>query len=181
MPLKTWLRLTLVLFLIGGGSVELISVAQASSQVAEFGPTTLVLFVLMSLFAAIQVITGLLLTHSPASTWLLRVTVALQIPWITSPILSYRVMGGIGTWIIASSGPLSDAGQLIGPMYQRIQFGGYESLGFEQSLPWSLGINLVALILFLFLPPVVRNKRATDPRSEAEDAFWDSLPKPPAT
>lgn len=178
--MKAWLRLVLVLFLVGGGFVDLASCATLFPQLSDKGTAGVFLFVVMLLCAAFQVISGLMVTQKPRSTGILRAAIALQIPWITSPLLSYRLMGGAGFWIMASSAPLSDAGQFIGSLYWRFQFGGFESMGIGESLPWSLGVNLIALTLFLLLPPVVKTKRPIRDATEDELTFWDSLPKPPA-
>jgi hypothetical protein len=181
LTLKAWVRLILVAFMVGGGFLGLVVTIDEFSQLAEKGPLGLVVFSIMMILVLFEIFAGLLLTHSPDHTMLVRLAIQLQIPWITSPIVSFRFMCGAGIWLVVSAGSLADAGRLAGENVRwRGQFGIHESLGIGEDLPWSLGVNFIALILLFLIPPVTKSQRSISSRKNIEEpTFWDTLPKPP--
>lgn len=92
---------------------------------------------------------GLLLVKDPKRTHPVLVSLAFQLPWMTSPRFVYQFAAGLHAAI--TLGTLDDADGLrlgwnlsLGSHF-RFRFWDY------QSIPWNVGVNAVPLILFALL------------------------------
>ena len=139
--MKSWLRLTLITVTVGGGftgvAITLQSLLARQSQ-------PLVNYALMLAFLALfafVTISGLVFVHDPERTGLMIVSLALQIPWVSSPIIAYKLAAGFQVCIALIGGRLG-GGFRLGSDFQ---------INFFQQLPWGAGINLFALVLLVLL------------------------------
>jgi hypothetical protein len=94
---------------------------------------------------------GLVLVYDPRRTRLAGVALALQIPYLCSPLFMYKLICGVGLYTVLSLEPIEDlvhVGEHIGI---RFQLGGYWSLAIWEEHPLGIGVNWVALFLFIML------------------------------
>jgi hypothetical protein len=105
----------------------------------------LVLLLLVGLYGY-GIFVGLKLSEGPIPIEHLRFYFALQIPFISSPLISYRFCSGLqATVAILQSGLAWDC--RLGSEWQ------FSLLG---SAPWGCGVNLIALIMvFVLYSPVI--------------------------
>lgn len=103
----------------------------------------------LALFAFITT-SGLVFVHNPQRTELLMISTALQIPWVSSPLLAYRLAAGFQVSVALIGGRLN-GGFRLGSDFQ---------INVLQRLPWGVGVNLFALLLLVLL---VRSRRAPNP------------------
>lgn len=136
--MNIWLRRLLVVLLVGGGfaGVALIPdfVFQPMKPIARL---VLLGFVCVYCYA---VFIGLKLSEGTACLKCLRLYFAFQIPFVSSPIITYRFGSGLQiTLAIIESG--LTLGCRLGSEFQ---------LAVSSSAPWGIGVNFVGLaILFL--------------------------------
>jgi hypothetical protein len=178
--MKTWLRLTLVVVLVGGGFVDLAAGTEQFSTLVSKGIPGQILFCLLILLALFELVAGLLLVHDSEHRALLRSAIALQIPWISSPIIRFQLICGFGAcfWLRPGLPELDGLSRYVG---WRWQIGGFETLGLGGQAEWNIGLNFVALLLFFLVPaPLKAPKPNAQSRTLAEPSFWDTLPKPPS-
>jgi len=140
-PMSTWLRLTLITLMVGGGFTGAADTSLALFSPQVEGPALVVIcgtFVLLYLFV---LITGLLLAHDRQRIMPLVVALALQIPVISSPIIAFR----FGAGLVLPVG-LGESG-----FFWWIRFGADWQFNLLQRLPWGVGINLVPIALLAAL------------------------------
>ncbi len=150
--MNTWIRLLLVTMTVGGGFTGVILVTQLllSPQSQNTGNLIIMLiFVLLYLFILIS---GLIFVQNPDRTALLFVSLAIQIPVIHSPLISYQLTSGF-SFIpgITSNGFNFD-----------LRFGNPFFLYFFKGPPWGAGVNFVAFVLLLILVHHVRQQSITE-------------------
>ena len=148
--MSTWLRLTLITMAVGGGftGVALTSQALFSPQVTG-RPGLVAICVVFLLLHLFVVISGLLFVQNPTRVMPLVVALAIQIPYLSSPLVTYRfadgLIGGVG---IAETGP-----------FGWIRLGSDWQFNLLQPLPWGLGINLVAVAVLAALSLSIARQR----------------------
>jgi hypothetical protein len=93
---------------VGGGFTGVALTAQLLFSPQVTGPALLAVCVVFLLLHVFVLISGLLFVHNPTRVIPLVVALALQIPYLSSPVLAYRfadgLFGGVG---IAESGPFA--------------------------------------------------------------------------
>jgi hypothetical protein len=137
--MKTWLRLTIVLFIVGGG------------------------------------FTGFTATISA-----LRIVLAAQVPWISSPYILYKFECGGSLLIFASSGSIaSGLWRITEHVGWWAALGAGWKAGVYEVRPWTFGVNLIAIALYILLGAPVRTKRTEELTNAEKPNFWDTVPKPP--
>jgi hypothetical protein len=148
--MKTWLRLLLVALTVGGGFTGLTYTLNAFGGFEKYGlAAELVGLAFMALYAFV-IVAGLLFVHDLHCTRPLLVAIALQIPWVSLPVFEYHFAAGL--YAAVTLGPPQLAGQFV-------TYGLTGDLGanwkfrFASVLegPWSLGINLFALFIYVLL------------------------------
>lgn len=147
--MSTWLRLTLITMTVGGGFTGIAISTQIlfSPQVA--GPALVAISIVFLLLHMFVLVSGLLFVHNSTRVMPLVVALAIQIPYISSPLITYRFGDGLfGVVGIAETG-------LIG----RFHFGSYWQFNLLQPLPWGLGVNLVAVAMLVALGVSVSRQR----------------------
>jgi hypothetical protein len=139
--MKQWLRLTLVTVTIGGGFTGVALTLQALLSAKEQSPFGYVLIlVFLALFAFVTV-SGVMFVHDPNQTSLLIASLALQIPWVSSPICAYKFAAGFQL-----------CGALMGGRFSGgIRLGSDFQINLFQRLPWGIGVNFFALALLILL------------------------------
>ncbi len=121
--MTTWLRLTLVTMTVGGGFLGAVVTVQ---RLINWGPdgfqlsSAILLTIFLGLFVFV-VASGLVFIADPRRTQLLVWALAMQLLWVSSPLLIYRIAAGAYVTVIA--GQTDDPGRI----------------GFH--LVWTLGSN----------------------------------------
>lgn len=148
--MKTWLRLLLVVSTVGGGFTGFSLMAGSFNSFMEHGlATELVGLTLMTLFAFVT-ITGLLFVYDSRCVRPMLAAIALQIPWMSLPVFEYHFSAA--SYVAVTLGSPQRAGQIL--TYGLIaDLGAYGRLRFTSVLegPWSVGINLFAVLLYILL------------------------------
>src|SRR6516225_2116906 len=91
--MKTWLRLTLVTVTVGGGFTGVAITLQALLSPQQQPLAYILLLAFLALFAFVTA-SGLIFVHNPQRTALLVPAIALQIPWVSSPLIAYKFAAG---------------------------------------------------------------------------------------
>ncbi len=139
--MNPWLRLALITMSVGGGFTGVAVILQSllsphsepvAYHVLMIGFLTLYVFVTIS---------GLVFVQNPKRTGPLIVALALQIPWISSPIIAYKFVAGFQV-SAAFIGSEFNGGFRLGSDFQINVF---------QQLPWGVGINIFALAMLILL------------------------------
>ncbi len=141
--MKPWLRLTLITVTVGGGFTGVAITFQSFLAPQNPAPAffnLLIILAFLALFAFITV-SGLIFVHSPEKTTPLIVSLALQIPWVSSPIIRYKVAAGFQISVALIGGRVG-GGFRLGTDFEFYLFRG---------LPWGVGINFFALALLILL------------------------------
>jgi hypothetical protein len=153
--MRTWLRLLLVVLKVGGGFTGLSSTVGAFGTFEKYGLfAELVGLVFMALYLFV-VTAGLLFVHDSRRTRPLLVAFALQIPWVSLPVFEYHFAAGL--YAAVTLGPPKLAGQLF--TYELTgDLGANWKFRFASVLegPWSLGINVFALLIYVLLQLSIR-------------------------
>jgi hypothetical protein len=139
--MKPWLRLTLITVTIGGGFTGVAVTLQAILARQSQPPAYYVLMLgFLALFAFVTV-SGLVFVHNPERTDLMILSLALQVPWISSPIIAYKLAAGFQICVALIGGHWA-GGFRLGSDFQ---------INLFQQVRWGVGINLFALMLLVLL------------------------------
>jgi len=92
--MKTWLRLTLITMTVGGGFAGVILTIQSLLDSGSRGPVHLVLLAGFLALYAFVTACGLLFVHDPSRLRPLLVALAIQIPWVSTPLVVYKFAAG---------------------------------------------------------------------------------------
>jgi hypothetical protein len=138
--MKSWLRLTLITVTVGGGFTGVALTLQLFLRPSQPLAYYLLMLAFLALFAFITV-SGLVFVHNPQRTDLLIVALGLQIPWVSSPVIAYKLAAGFQVCIALIAGRFA-GGFRLGSDFQINVF---------QRLPWGAGVNLFALALLVLL------------------------------
>jgi len=134
-PFLKWplAALTLIGSILGAG-LTLLTIPLALGPGAD-SSTTLPFFV-ASAFYALGIVAGLRFANNDSRRGLMRLYYALQIPWLSSPLIGLRFVSGANV-----SAALPSFSYSLGSVWH---------FGSSHAAPWGLGLNLLALaILFL--------------------------------
>lgn len=163
--MKTWLRLLLVVSTVGGGFTGFSITTSAFSSFIEHGlATELVGLSMMALYAFVTA-AGLLFVYDSRHTRPMLAAIALQIPWVSLPVFEYHFAAA--SYVAVTLGPPQRAGQIV--TYGLIaDLGANCKFRFASVLegPWSVGINLFAVLLYVLLQVSVRVPGSGRPRFE---------------
>jgi hypothetical protein len=166
--MNVWFR-RLLLILIGGGFIGIALTAQAfpqSDRVIAY--VALLAFVILNGYG---IFLGVRLSDGSAPLRHLRLYFALQIPFISSPIIAYRFATGLQVTIAMIQSGLRWDWRL----------GSEGQFAILSSAPWGIGINVVAVAIVLLLysrlavmpeegPPVSRPNQSLEPTAGRHDA-----------
>ncbi len=136
-----WLRLTLITVTVGGGFTGVAVTSQLLFGGQAGSPANYLLILgFLALFAFVT-ISGLVFVHDPERTGLMIAALVLQVPWVSSPIVAYKLAAGFQL-SVAFIGSNVTAGFRLGSDFQ---------IGINQQHPWGVGLNLFALLLIALL------------------------------
>ena len=151
--MKAWLRLTLITMMVGGGFTGLVVTLQALIRSQDQPPAY---FVLMGAFLALYAfvtVSGLLFVENPKKTGPLLLAIALQIPWISSPFITYRFAAGAQVSL----------GFIGGKVVGGVRLGSDWEFYFLSRIHWGLGVNLFAVLILILL---LRSREASTKRQQ---------------
>ncbi|QOV91757.1 hypothetical protein [Humisphaera borealis] len=163
--MSTWLRLTLITMTVGGGFTGVALTAQFLFSPQITGPAVLAICIVFLLLHGFVLASGLLFLHNPEILKPMVVALAIQIPYVSSPLVTYRfgcgLLGGFG---IAETGPF---GWLrLGSDWQFYLF---------QPLRWGFGINLVAVGMLAAISMSIARHRRRSVAAASSDSAWGQL------
>ncbi|MBI3476497.1 MAG: hypothetical protein HY010_12260 [Acidobacteria bacterium] len=155
--MKTWLRLTLILITVGGGFTGAVLTLQSLPNSANH-KFAFVVFAGLYVFVTVS---GLAFVNDPQRTRPLLAAIAIQIPWITSPVIVYKFAAGVNT-VLSMSGP-AHAGNFGVHFGWAFFLGSSWEFALLQDNAWGIGINWFALLLFILLRRSVRSSSPSVP------------------
>ena len=152
--MKTWLRLTLITVTVGGGFTG--SVLTFQSLIGSRSQKPLILLVISVFFALNVCVTvcGLMFVHDPGRTRPILVALAVQIPWISSPLVVYKFSTGFNA--VLSLGSPERAGDFAFQLGWASFLGRSWKFALFEGNEWRIGINVFALVIFILLWKSVR-------------------------
>ena len=154
--MKTWLRLLIVTFTVGGGFTGIVLTSHLLGSSTHGALQTLIALLFMGLYVFVTV-SGLLFVKDAACTRPLLVALALQIPWVSCPVAVYQFASGVHAAITLGTPEETDrVGLHVG---WNLLFGTHFQfrVGAYQDIPWAIGVNAVGLVLFIL---VLRSNRS---------------------
>src|SRR5579863_8771060 len=156
--MNTWLRLTLVLFMVGGGfaglTVTLVALLNHSAVQGSF--TFLIAGILTFALASCG---GLLFVLDYRHTRLMQITLAAQMVQISSPIGVYKFLTGVGFYLLFSSGQIEPQwGRISEHLDWWVDIGARWTVAGAQSRPWNINLNLIAVLLFVLLRHTAKSR-----------------------
>src|ERR1700676_2445329 len=144
--MKTWLRLTLVTMCVGGGFTGFAITLQSLLSSRTSPPFSLLLFaVSLALFASVTG-SGLIFVCNPLRIRPIVAALAVQIPWVSSPLIVYKFAAGFHAVVgigIADGGKLQVGAESL--------FGSGWTVALLQVNPFNLGINVGAVAMLILL------------------------------
>ena len=170
--MKTWLRLTLITVTVGGGFTGIAVTLQALFSPQAHPLAYFLILVCVGLYVFVTA-SGLIFVHDPQRTSPLIVALALQVPWVSSPLIAYKFAAGFHV----------TAGLVSGQFSGGFRFGCDFQINFFQQLPWGAGVNLFALallVLALHATRMPKNVRQPTAAALGISAPLDN-PVPPAS
>jgi len=157
--MKTWLRLTLITMTVGGGFAGVLITGHSLVHSEGQGLPYLVIMAAFLTLYTLVTASGLLFVHDPRRVQPLFAALATQIPWISSPLIVYKVAAGFHAVLTIGSpeevgtfGVHFGAEALLGSMFSFVFC--------SAKTPWSIGVNLFALLLLVLL---WKSARTSDP------------------
>jgi hypothetical protein len=155
--MKPWLRATLILLSIGGGFAG-VSLSIPLFANANFG-IALIIFVFILMYAFVAA-TGLLFALDERKTKPLCIALALQLPFLSSPLLIYKFGAGfLATLFMGGPSPADNIGFRVGWEWY---FGAFWRFGLLENAPWTVGINIVPLVMLILLRRAVHDKEKAE-------------------
>lgn len=141
------LESVLLIMMIGGGFSGAYAVLMKLIQGGFPSWESYLVFVVSFLLYVYILVAGLIFAHNKANTKHLKLALLVQVPWLSTPFLYYQFSAGanFGTRVYESG----------------VNSFGYLGNGFQIALhpndPWAIGVNFVALALFLSVLKVSRS------------------------
>ena len=147
--MKIWLRMMIVLMTVGGGFAGVLITADQLFHLNGHGATDAILIVIFFLLYAFVTTSGLIFVHDPHRTRPILVAFALQIPWVSCPIFVYQFASVLH--VAVTVGEPEVAGNVGFHLGFSAQFGSLFRVAGFQEIPWSLGVNLIAVLMLVLL------------------------------
>ena len=156
--MKRWFRWILILLTVGGGFTGLVTTVQAMSQPEVTGLIYFLIYGAFVILYLFTVLSGLLFADNPRCTIPAVVALALQIPWVSSPILAYSFSAGFRLSVVLSGAGIS-FGYRFGSDWQFFLF---------RDRPWAIGANIFSLVVLILLRIYTRTpNKALQPTATA--------------
>jgi hypothetical protein len=146
--MKTWLRLTVVAMTVGGGFTGFVVTLQTllHPHNQKF-PSLLSMIVFLVLYGYVTV-SGLIIVENSSRTAPVLAAVALQVPSISSTVVTYIFNSGLSLFV-GITGPQQE--RAFAHFQFDLWWGSSWRFSFFQDDGWRIGLNLVALILFILI------------------------------
>jgi hypothetical protein len=157
--MKTWLRLTIVLMTVGGGFAGVLITADRLFHLNGHGAAYAIILAIFFLLYAFVTTSGLMFVHDPHRTRPVLVALALQMPWVSCPIFVYQFASGL--YAAVTVGEAEVAGNIGFHLGWIAQFGSLFRIAGFQDIPWNLGVNLIAVLMFVLLRRSVQSSSST--------------------
>jgi hypothetical protein len=157
---KAWLRLTVIARTVGGGVTGISVTARYLFEATDGWFLYLVGLAVFAFIAA----GGLFFVHNPRAIRVVLIAFALQIPWISTPLITYQLYSACGASIGVMDGKFQGEIAWVGSRWELSLFKGGD---------WGLGINLIAAVIFMFL---WRSAGILRKKQEKERALITSVP-----
>jgi hypothetical protein len=145
--MNIWLRVALIALSVGGGFTGASTTlpllhpeGRSLSQVA----ITACFFILFGIVTA----SGLFFAVNQQRTRLLLISLAIQIPYITSPVVTYKFGTGFPFILIVGATERGKAALYVG--FEAL-LGSTFRAGYGEDVPWRFGVNLVAVAMMVLL------------------------------
>jgi len=151
--MKHWFRLSLILLTVGGGFCGFAITWQSLCNVlksSENNPVNIILLVIFLALYGLVVASGLVFAHDQRKSAFLFVSFILQVPWISSPVFSYRFTAGLHATV----------GNVGGNWIGGISLGSDWQCALMQQAPWGFGLNLFAVFMLILLARFVRTSKS---------------------
>lgn len=148
--MKTWLRLLLVTVTVGGGFTGIVLTSNLLGSGGHGAMQIVIILLFMTLYAFVTM-SGLLLVHDESRTRPVLTALALQIPWVSSPVMVYQFASGLHAAFTVGTPEDTDrigihfGWNLLFGTHFRFRLGAY------RESPSAFGVNAVALALFILL------------------------------
>jgi hypothetical protein len=153
--MKPWLGLTLMTLTVGGGFTGfVITTNYLMMNPGALRPGQWVVGLSFAALYAFVVASGLMLALYPRKLTPLIIAFALQVPWISSPLVTYRFTSGFNATAGLANGSLAGA----------LRLGSDFQFFLQQSHAWGGGINLFALVILIVLVRASRRQTGSMPR-----------------
>jgi hypothetical protein len=152
--MNIWTKRLLILVSVGGGYCGAVFMSLLFSQVRGHAAAYLLVVAMIATFG-FGVWSGLKLIENEArGLRLLRWFFAIQIPILSSPYVAYHLSSGFAINV-------SWMGKQLSAFFR---FGSEMGVSFLQNQPWGLGVNVFALIMFLWTRRLIRGNAKTSDR-----------------
>ncbi len=159
--MKPWLRLTLITMTVGGGFTGVVLTLESLLNSPTLSPFNLLIMVFfLALYAGVTA-SGLVFVNNPQLTGPIIAALAVQIPWISSPLLVYKFAAGLH--LVLSAGSPTEPGTFGFKFGWEILLGSSFRFALLQQNPWSVGINLFPLVILILLSGAVRKPVVISP------------------
>ena len=150
--MKPWLRLTLVVMTVGGGfagfTYTFEHLQSGFSSHSEPLPNLILMGVFLLLNAGVT-LSGLLFVYDSHRTNPLLAALAIQIPWVSSPLIAYRFATGFEL-LVSLRGSASGEDFALHLAWQFF-LGSRWSLTLSPERPYGLGVNVWAFAMLILL------------------------------
>lgn len=147
--MKLWLRVILILASVGGGFTGAVMTLDIFLHSAHGVVNHIFVTVFLALFIFVTA-SGVLFSLDYRRARLLLISLAIQIPWISTPVIVYKFATGI--YAALTLGNVAGTGRIGIRFWTEMRLGSTFRFSWWSDVnPWGIGINWVALLLFLLL------------------------------
>jgi hypothetical protein len=147
--MNTWLRTILILVSVGGGFAGVLLTLSTLLHSTNGVMSYIQAGVFLGLFIFVTT-SGILFALDVRRTRLLLISLAIQIPWISTPVIVYKFATGVYAALML--GNVTKAGRVGVRVWTETRLGSIFRFSWLSPVnPWGIGINCAALLLFLLL------------------------------
>ena len=165
--MNKWLKIVLLLFQIGGGLLGIVLVGRVFLEV-NMSPIVMVIYAGFAIVFGFGVLAGVVLIKKPRlGLKLSLIFQSIQIPIIITPVLSYILYTGGFLSVYRSEAGWGADFAFLGSRFYFYLFRGE---------PWCVGVNIVALALFVVLVREIWFKEAPVKISKSESSNIPNQP-----
>jgi hypothetical protein len=146
--MNIWLRVALIALSVGGGftgaSMTLPFLLHPEGRSLSQVVITACFFILFGIVTA----SGMFFAVNQQRTRLLLISLAIQIPYIASPVVTYKFGTGFPFILIIGATERGKAALYVG--FEAL-LGSTWRVGYGENVPWRFGVNLVAVAMIVLL------------------------------